>query len=60
MRLDPQQPRLLSAAGTSRARQLVGIIGEYDLHATSMNLFGLRVKKYFMNTNHCKNNSSYY
>jgi hypothetical protein len=44
MRLDPQQPRLLSAAGTSRARHLVGIIGEYDLHAASMIFSGLRVK----------------
>jgi hypothetical protein len=44
MRLNAQQPRLPSAAGTSWARQLVGIIGEHDLHATRMILFGLRVK----------------
>jgi hypothetical protein len=44
MRLDSQQPRLLSAAGASRARQLVGIIVEYDLHATNMIALGLRVK----------------
>jgi hypothetical protein len=50
MGLDPQQPRLLSAASAGRARQEVGVFGEHDLHAKSMVLFGLGVKKYFKYT----------